>query len=174
MECVNAIYRGALCALPRSRRIVPHNTQHTLLEPALSTSQGMAATMDAIKEDEELIMDPDVVAMLCVTVVAAKNLLAKDLNGCGWPCRTCRVTPRSFSDPYVRIEIDGLEVAQTTVKERNLNPIWNEVPRRTLPARHHPHRSRSSFRCTSCRWPRLPRRRARSSSTAATSTSLAR
>ena len=32
-----------------------------------------------------------------------------------------------YSDPYVRIEIDGLEVAQTSVKEKNLNPIWNEV-----------------------------------------------
>ena len=92
----------------------------------------MAAAMDAIKEDEEFITDPDVVAMLCVTVVAAKNLLAKDLNGCDLfysfiiycVCDAC-----SFSDPYVRIEIDGLEVAQTTVKDRNLNPIWNEVGR---------------------------------------------
>ena len=39
--------------------------------------------MDTIKEDEELhIADhPDALATLHVTVHAAKNLLAKDLNG---------------------------------------------------------------------------------------------
>ena len=37
-----------------------------------------------------------------------------------------------FSDPYVRVEIDSTEVAQTTVKERNLNPIWNEACRQCM------------------------------------------
>jgi hypothetical protein len=31
-----------------------------------------------------------------------------------------------YSDPYVRIEVDGIEAAQTQVKERNLNPTWEE------------------------------------------------
>ena len=69
------------------------------------------------------LLDPTAPAVLHIVIHAARDLLAKDLNG--------------FSDPFVRVELGGIEIASTKVKERNLNPVWNEeflIPLYDLPA----------------------------------------
>ncbi|CAN8237312.1 unnamed protein product [Cochlearia groenlandica] len=54
------------------------------------------------------------VGLLHVNIIRAHNLLKKDLLG--------------TSDPYVKLSLTGekLLAKKTTIKKRNLNPIWNE------------------------------------------------
>ncbi len=47
-----------------------------------------------------------------ITIHCAKDLLAKDLNG--------------VSDPFVKVYLNETELAQTTTKHGNLNPMWEE------------------------------------------------
>lgn len=54
------------------------------------------------------------VGLLHVNIIRAQNLLKKDLLG--------------TSDPYVKLSLTGenLPAKKTTIKKRNLNPVWNE------------------------------------------------
>eukprot|EP00002_Diphylleia_rotans_P001016 TRINITY_DN10556_c0_g1_i10.p1 TRINITY_DN10556_c0_g1~~TRINITY_DN10556_c0_g1_i10.p1 ORF type:complete len:1388 (+),score=278.91 TRINITY_DN10556_c0_g1_i10:174-4166(+) len=100
----------------------------TYKHPRLPTPMLSAATSQASlpvgnqKEAPQGYRGP---GTLIVTIISASNLTAKDIAIFG----------KNTSDPYCVITVDGVgEVGRTTVKDKNLNPEWNEVFQAFLPS----------------------------------------
>ncbi|KAF0974990.1 hypothetical protein FDP41_005743 [Naegleria fowleri] len=62
--------------------------------------------------DEEVFRTDD---FFEVTIERGEHLVAADLNG--------------FSDPYVKVSLNGHYTRKTQVRKKTLNPLWNEVVR---------------------------------------------
>lgn len=70
---------------------------------------------------------------LRVDILDAQDLPAADSNG--------------KSDPYAKLELNGLEVFKTKVQKKTLNPAWNEVLNVPIPSR-----TAAKFRATVWDW----------------------
>ncbi|KAH7841002.1 hypothetical protein Vadar_024391 [Vaccinium darrowii] len=119
---------GDIMSIPGLYRFVQVVLDHGVVEPwryrwrkIMETIKKQVASLYHWPQTLEIpVLDPSSVAvkkpvgLLHVKVISARKLLKMDVIG--------------TSDPYVKLSLseDKLPAKKTTVKKRNLNPVWNE------------------------------------------------
>ncbi|QCE07933.1 synaptotagmin-3 isoform X1 [Vigna unguiculata] len=103
------VYGGDIMSIPGLYRFVQDTIKKQVANLYL-----WPRTLEIPILDESMVVMKKPVGILHVNVVRAQKLLKMDLLG--------------TSDPYVKLSLTGdkLPAKKTTVKRKNLNPVWNE------------------------------------------------
>ncbi|XP_022994844.1 ADP-ribosylation factor GTPase-activating protein AGD12-like isoform X2 [Cucurbita maxima] len=97
--------------LKPSLRIIPNNSSKTPEEPS--------CFQNSSKKSEGMV---EFMGLLKVKVIKGTNLAVRDMKS---------------SDPFITVTL-GQQTAKTTVKKKNLNPVWNEELMLSVPQEYGP------------------------------------
>ncbi|XP_022954846.1 ADP-ribosylation factor GTPase-activating protein AGD12-like isoform X2 [Cucurbita moschata] len=98
--------------LKPSLRIIPNNSSKTPEEPS-------CFQVNSSKKSEGMV---EFMGLLKVKVIKGTNLAVRDMKS---------------SDPFITVTL-GQQTAKTTVKKKNLNPVWNEELMLSVPQEYGP------------------------------------
>ncbi|XP_022994842.1 ADP-ribosylation factor GTPase-activating protein AGD12-like isoform X1 [Cucurbita maxima] len=99
--------------LKPSLRIIPNNSSKTPEEPSCFQNSSKKSPQEGMVE---------FMGLLKVKVIKGTNLAVRDMKS---------------SDPFITVTL-GQQTAKTTVKKKNLNPVWNEELMLSVPQEYGP------------------------------------